>query len=382
MEYEGKTRGLVLQLLTGISKFRVTGTEIRAFTHWLNDFSKMKNYSYQALHIQNIQNMINSVTPILFTAIIYLTLMLSPAYENMTTGQFLAFSAAYGAFTGAMIAMSEALLTVYQVFPIYERTRPILESLPEADSGKANPGQLKGNIEVSQVNFRYEEDGPLVLQDVSFKLEAGDYVAFVGPSGSGKSTLVRLLLGFEKPESGVIFYDDQELNQLDIRLVRRQIGTVLQEGQLTPGDIHSNIVGSSPHLTMDDAWEAARMAAIDDDIKHMPMGMHTIINEGSSTLSGGQKQRLLIAQTLVRKPRLIIFDEATSALDNRTQGVITHSLNNLQATRIVIAHRLSTIRNVDKIIVFDKGRVVQSGSYEELMSIDGPFRDLAARQIE
>lgn len=382
MEYEGKTQGLVLQLLTGISKFRITGTEIRAFTHWLNHFSRAKNYSFQALHIQNIQTVVNAVSPILFTGVIYITLMQTSAFEYMTTGQFLAFSAAYGAFTGAMIAMSEALLTVYQIFPIYERTRPILHSLPEADKGKANPGFLKGNIEVSQVNFRYDDDGPLVLQDVSFKLEAGDYVAFVGPSGSGKSTLVRLLLGFEKPESGVLFFDDQELNQLDIRLVRRQIGTVLQEGQLTPGDIYSNIVGSAPHLNMEDAWEAAKMAAMDDDIKHMPMGMHTIINEGSTTLSGGQKQRLLIAQTLVRKPRIVIFDEATSALDNRTQAVITHSLNNLQATRIVIAHRLSTIRNVDKIIVFDKGRVVQTGSYEELMAVEGPFRNLAARQIE
>lgn len=382
LEYEGKTQGVVLQLLIGISKLRVTGTEIQAFTHWLNHFSKMKQFSYQALRIQNIQSIINSITPLLFSAVIYLVLIESSEFNTITTGEFLAFNAAYGAFMAAMLAMSGSLLTIYRIFPLYNRTRPILETLPETDSGKTNPGKLKGKIEVSQVNFRYEKDSPLVLQDISLKLESGDYVAFVGPSGSGKSTMVRLLLGFDKPESGTIFFDNQELSQLDIRLVRRQIGTVLQDGQLTPGDIFSNIVGSSPHLTMEDAWEAAKLAALDEDIKRMPMGMHTVISEGSSTLSGGQKQRMLIARTLVHKPRIVIFDEATSALDNRTQSIITNSLNKLQATRIVIAHRLSTIKDVDKIFVFDKGRIVQTGTFDELISIDGPFKDLAARQIE
>lgn len=382
MEYEGKTQGIVLQLLTGISKLRVTGTEIQAFTHWLNYFSRTKQYAFQALHIQNIQTVINSITPIIFAAVIYTTMMQTGEFQDISTGEFLAFNAAYGAFTASMLAMSAALVTVYEIFPIYDRTRPILETLPETDSAKVNPGRLKGKIEVSQINFRYEKESPLVLQDVSFKLESGDYVAFVGPSGSGKSTMVRLLLGFEKPEAGTIFYDEQDLGRLDIRLVRRQIGTVLQDGQLTPGDIYSNIVGSSPHLTVQDAWDAAKLAALDEDVKQMPMGMHTIISEGSSTLSGGQKQRLLIARTLVHKPRIVIFDEATSALDNRTQAIITNSLNKLQATRVVIAHRLSTIKDVDKIFVFDQGRIVQSGTYEELMSVEGAFKDLAARQIE
>ncbi|MEO1654330.1 MAG: ATP-binding cassette domain-containing protein, partial [Bacteroidota bacterium] len=271
-EFEGITQGIVLQLLTGIAKLRVTGTEIQAFSHWLNHFSKMKQYSYQAHAIENIQNWINSITPLVFSAVIYSMLILTGEFQSMSTGQFLAFNAAYGAFTAAMLSMSAALVTIYQVFPIYDRTRPILENLPESDDGKANPGKLKGKVEVSQLNFRYDEDSPLVLQDISFKLESGDYVAFVGPSGSGKSTMVRLLLGFEKPESGTIFYDEQELSQLDIRLVRRQIGTVLQDGQLTPGDILSNIIGTSPHLSIDDAWDAAKLAALDDDIRRMPMG--------------------------------------------------------------------------------------------------------------
>ncbi|MCU0447640.1 MAG: NHLP bacteriocin export ABC transporter permease/ATPase subunit [Microscillaceae bacterium] len=380
--YQGKTQGIALQMLNGISKFRVTGTEIRAFTHWLNSFVKMKQAAFKASQWQNTQMVFNSVAPLLASAILYYTLMQSTDYQTISTGEFLAFIAAYGSFTAAVLAMSGALLTIYQIFPIYERTRPILEKMPEIDSLKANPGRLKGKIEVSQINFRYESDAPLTLQDVSFKLNAGDYVAFVGPSGSGKSTMVRLLLGFEKAETGTIFFDEQELNQLDLRLLRRQIGTVLQDGQLTPGDIFSNIVGSSPQLTLDDAWEAAKLAALDEDIKQMPMGMHTVINEGGTTLSGGQRQRLLIAQVLVHKPRIIIFDEATSALDNRTQAIVTYSLNKLQATRIVIAHRLSTIQNVDKIFVFDKGRIVQSGTYQELLNQDGLFKDLAARQME
>lgn len=376
---EGKTQGIVLQLLTGIAKFRVTGTEMRAFSHWLRHFNQVKRYNFEASRWQNLQMGINSITPLLGNIVIF-ALLFSFA-DSLSTGEFLAFAAAFGAFTASMLAFSEALLTFFQVLPLYERTKPILTHLPEVDTYKANPGKLKGNIEVSQVNFRYSADSPLVLQDVSLRLNAGDYVAFVGPSGSGKSTLVRLLLGFEQSESGGIFYDDQAIEQLDLRLLRRQIGSVLQEGQLTPGDIFSNIVGASPHLTQEDAWDAARLAAIDEDIKRMPMGMHTVIGEGSSTLSGGQKQRLLIAQTFVHKQRIIIFDEATSALDNRTQAVITQSLNRLQATRIVIAHRLSTIQEVDKIFVFDKGRIVQAGSYDELMRVEGLFKDLAERQM-
>ena len=381
LNYDGKTQGVVLQLLNGISKFRVTGTEIRAFNHWLRLFNKSKQYSFEAARVENIQTLINSVMPLLSSAIIYAAFFGSNEWGKLSTGEFLAFNAAYGAFLSAMLAMSAASLTIFQVFPIYDRTRPILETMPENDDRKSNPGKLKGNIEVSKVNFRYNKDAPLVLNDISLRLRSGEYVAFVGASGSGKSTLVRLLLGFEKPEVGSIFYDNQDLNKLDLRLVRRQIGVVLQDGQLTPGDIFSNIVGSSPQLTMDDAWEAAKMAAFDEDIKQMPMGMHTIISEGGSTLSGGQKQRLLIARTLVHKPRIVIFDEATSALDNRTQAVITESLNKLQATRIVIAHRLSTIKNVDKIFVFDQGRLAQLGTYDELLNEEGLFKALATRQL-
>jgi ATP-binding cassette subfamily C protein len=215
---------------------------------------------------------------------------------------------------------------------------------------------------------------------VSFHVKAGEFVAFVGPSGSGKSTVLRLLLGFEEPESGAIYFDGQELAGLDLQAIRSQIGVVLQNGRLMSGDIFTNIVGSSL-ATIDDAWEAARMAGLDLDVKRMPMGMHTVVSEGGGTLSGGQRQRLMIARALLRRPTVLFFDEATSALDNRTQAIVGESLDRLHATRIVVAHRLSTIMHADQIYVMEGGRIVERGNYGELMENKGLFSELAKRQL-
>jgi ABC-type bacteriocin/lantibiotic exporter with double-glycine peptidase domain len=239
---------------------------------------------------------------------------------------------------------------------------------------------LSGEIEVSHVSFRYDPEGPAILHDISFKARAGEFVAIVGPSGSGKSTLLRLLLGFETPASGAIYYDGHDLAALDITAVRRQLGVVLQSSRVIPGTIFENIVGSSS-FSLDDAWTAASKAGLAEDIESMPMGMHTFLGEGTSTLSGGQRQRLLIARAIVSRPRIILFDEATSALDNRTQAIVTASLDQLQATRVVIAHRLSTIVNADRILVMHTGRIVQSGTYAQLLEESGPFVELAQRQL-
>ena len=238
----------------------------------------------------------------------------------------------------------------------------------------------RGAIEASRLRFRYKEDLPIVLNDVSFTINPGEFVAFVGHSGSGKPTLFRLLLGFEKPESGFIHFDGLDLDDIDPQALRRQMGVVLQNGRITDGDIFTNIIGTAP-LSIDDAWEAARAAGLDKDIEAMPMGMHTVISEGGGGLSGGQRQRLLIARAIVHRPRILLFDEATSALDNQTQSTVSRSLEQLNATRIVIAHRLSTILHADRIFVFDQGGIVQQGTYDELMAQEGLFRDLAQRQI-
>ena len=266
------------------------------------------------------------------------------------------------------------------MIPQWQRLQPIVETKPEVSLSKADPGELMGRIRVNQVSFRYRDDAPLILDNLSIHAEPGEFIAIVGRSGSGKSTLFRLLLGFETPESGTIDYDGQALSGLDINAVRRQLGVVLQNGRILSGSIFENIA-SGAQITLDEAWEAARMAGLADDIAAMPMEMHTVISEGGGNLSGGQQQRLLIARALVLKPRILLFDEATSALDNRTQGIVSESLDKLQVTRLVIAHRLSTIRHAHRIYVMQAGRVVQQGTFEELAAVEGLFSELMARQI-
>jgi ATP-binding cassette subfamily C protein len=298
-----------------------------------------------------------------------------------STGRFIAFSAAFTAFLGNTLEACRSTVAMMQIAPIYERLRPIVTSLPEIQPGKSDPGTLTGEIEMVHVSFRYREDGPWVLDDVSLAIRPGELVAVVGGSGSGKSTLLRLLIGFEQPQSGTIYYDGQDLAGLDAGEVRRQTGVVLQNGKLFTGDILSNIIGSAANLTATDALEAACMAGLDRDLASMPMGLHTLVSEGGATLSGGQRQRLLIARAIVHRPRILLLDEATSALDNRTQATVSTSIDKLEATRVVIAHRLSTILHADRIIVLAGGRIVQTGTYAELIKEDGPFAELARRQL-
>lgn len=257
--------------------------------------------------------------------------------------------------------------------------RPILEEIPEFDDNKIEADVLTGNIKVSELTFSYGENLPEVLKGISFEISAGENVAIVGKSGCGKSTLVRLLLGFENPKSGIISFDGQDLSTLNLPSVRSQMGVVLQNGQLMQGDIFTNIIGTA-NLTQDDAWAAAEAASIADDIRKMPMGMQTVIGEGSSNISGGQRQRILIARALAAKPSILIFDEATSALDNKSQSIVTKSIDKLNVTRIVIAHRLSTIKNCDRIIVMDGGKIAEIGTFDELANSGGLFSTLVKRQ--
>lgn len=380
IEISKKISGLVLQIIGGVSKFRVSGAENRAFYQWSKEFSTQRKITFKKELIQNWLKTFNSAFPVITSMIIFY-IVISSTKKQLGAGNFIAFNSAFSSFLNSMVSLSETFLSINVIIPIYESAKPILEALPEYDEAKGDPGELTGEIEVSHISFRYKEDGPLILKDISLKINGGEYVALVGPSGSGKSTLFRILLGFEKTQAGQVYYNGQDINKVDIRSVRKQLGVVLQNGQLMSGDIFTNIIGSNPNLTMDDAVEAAKMAGLYEDIEEMPMGMHTVVSEGASTLSGGQRQRLLIARAIINKPRIIYFDEATSALDNRTQAIVSKSLDNLSATRIVIAHRLSTIVNCDRIIVLDKGRVIEDGTYEELMNRDGVFAELAKRQL-
>lgn len=381
-EVMGNLSGMTLQYLRGITKIRVSSAEARAFSNWAASFSNYRRLSFNAQHMANVEHTFFAgyqvmVTGVLF-AVIGMFLMKSEA-DQMSTGSFIAFSAAFGTFFGGVVGLAETLLGLLNLVPIYERAKPILEAMPEASGSRAHPGEIQGGIEVVNLGFRYG-DGPDILKDVSLNVRPGAYVALVGPSGSGKSTLLRLLLGFEKPTAGSLYYDNQNMDDIDVNALRRQFGVVLQNGQLMSGDIYTNIVGSA-NLPLEHAWEAARRVGLDEDINQMPMGMHTVISEGASTLSGGQRQRILIARAIVHRPRVLFFDEATSALDNRTQGIVTESLDKLQSTRIVIAHRLSTVINADRIIVLQAGQIVQDGTYQQLIDLPGPFQDMARRQI-
>jgi NHLM bacteriocin system ABC transporter ATP-binding protein len=372
----GHQVGLVFEMLNGIGKLRVAGAEKRAFSVWARLVDGATARQAQLTGV--LVNVAYAALPLLALLLIFPVAL--RAGTTLSAGTFVAFNAAFTQVITAVIGMGTAFGGIAQIIPLFERLTPILEALPETEEARLDPGELAGDIDVEDVSFRYNPDTAPVIDHVTFRARPGEFVALVGPSGSGKSTILRLLLGFEKPESGSIYVDAQDLATLDLPAVRRQMGVVLQSGQLSPGTIFQNIVGTSP-FTLDDAWEAARSAGLDADIRRMPMGMHTIVMEGGAGLSGGQRQRLLIARAIVAKPRILLFDEATSALDNRTQAVVTESLDRLNTTRIVIAHRLSTVIRADQIHVVEAGRIVESGRYDELMAKGGAFAALASRQL-
>ncbi|RSK47579.1 NHLP bacteriocin export ABC transporter permease/ATPase subunit [Hymenobacter rigui] len=384
-KYQGEIQGFLFEFLSGITKIRITGGERRVFALWANKFSLLKKLGFNSGTYQNFVETFTAsyplVTTIFFFSFLYYTQLHATGVAGvLSVGIFMAFIVSFNQFLNDSLRLSMALITSLNVVTLYERVKPILSAETESAEQSTDPGELAGEIEMNSVSFRYNEDQPLVLNDVTFKIKPGEMVAFVGASGSGKSTIMRLLLGFEQPEAGLIYYDGNSFDLMNRELLRRQIGVVLQNGALMSGSIFQNIIGNS-ELTLDDAWEAAKMAGMEDDIKQMPMEMHTVVSEGASTFSGGQRQRLMIARAIAHKPRLLFMDEATSALDNRTQGLVSQSLEKLQATRIIIAHRLSTIKNADRIYVLDKGTIVECGTYDELMEKDMLFAQLAKRQI-
>jgi len=379
---EGQVSGLVLQLLSSIAKLRVSGMESRAFSVWAKKFKEQNKFSFISGRIGNFVSVYNLVIPTLSSIVYYymISFLYGSSGAAISTGYFMAFFTSFTGFMASITGLTSTLVGLINVIPAIERSKPIIETAPEINENADTPGPLKGEIEVRNLCFRYKVDGPLILDEVSLKSEPGEFLALVGPSGSGKSTLLKMLLGFEHPESGAVYYDEQELAGLDVSAVRQQIGVVTQESGVLSGSIFQNIIGAS-NRSLDDAWEAAEMAGLNEDIDNMPMGMNTVVSEGGSTLSGGQRQRLLIARALIKKPRLIFFDEATSALDNHTQKIVSDSLDLLNASRIVVAHRLSTIQNADTILVLEKGVITESGNFDELMKLNGMFARLASRQM-
>lgn len=367
--------GRVFEIVDGIAKLRTAGAETRAFRLWAKPFGAMK--SIPVRWAENILTTFHSVYPLFATTALYLYYNAAP--HSLSPGRFLGFAAAFAVLLTSVHEFSRFLVAGSALVPAYEKAQPILETVPEArDPARRHPGRLRGEIEVSRIHFAYTEDGPFVLKDVSLRAAPGEFIAIVGPSGSGKSTLLRLIAGFEQPTSGAVYFDGQDLASLDLQAVRAQMGIVPQDGAIFSGDVFTNIAGSA-RITVDEAWEAARKAGLAEDIKALPMGMHTYVSE--TTFSGGQRQRLLVARALARKPRILLLDEATSAMDERAEAIVRASTEQLKATRIVVAHRLSTIAAADRIYVLDHGRIVESGTYDELMAKGGLFTRLVRRQL-
>jgi ATP-binding cassette subfamily C protein len=389
MELEGDLFGVMVQLINGVPKLRIAAVEERAFAYWGNKYTRQLQLLFSTQRLEDGVAVFNIMMPTLTTIALFwlASTLMNPAQivgngrgSGLSAGTFLAFSVAYGTFISGATSLSNTLIEVLDIVPLWQRAQPILTAEPEVDLDKADPGRLAGDLRVDHITFRYREDGPLILDDVTVTAKPGEFIALVGPSGSGKSTILRLLLGFEVPQSGTVYYDGQDLAGLDVSAVRRQLGVVLQNGRINAGTIFENI-SSGALITLDDAWTAAEMAGLADDIQSFPMQMHTLVSEGGSNLSGGQRQRLVIARALALKPRILFLDEATSALDNRTQAIVSDSLDRLKVTRIIVAHRLSTIRNADRIYVLESGRVVQQGTFEQLASAEGLFARLIARQL-
>ena len=376
LEFAAREAGLGYGLITGVQKIKLSGAEKRSFAKWMDIYAEGAKLQYDPPLFLKINSVITLAISLAGNIVLYFLAVKS----GIGPSNYLAFTTAYGMLMGAFTAVSGIALGVAQIRPMLEMAEPFLQTVPETSSDKEIVTEIAGRVELEHVTFRYDEGQPPVIDDLSLAVRPGEYVAIVGKTGCGKSTLVRLLLGFETPEKGAVYYDGKDLSNLDLPTLRRRVGTVMQDAGLFQGDIYSNIVITAPELTLDDAWEAAEKAGIADDIRAMPMGMHTLVAEGGGGISGGQRQRLMIARAIAPKPKLLIFDEATSALDNKTQRQVSEALDAMGCTRIVIAHRLSTIRHCDRIVVLDGGKIIEDGTYEELIAKKGYFAELVERQ--
>ncbi|MFD3585314.1 NHLP bacteriocin export ABC transporter permease/ATPase subunit [Streptomyces sp. NPDC058683] len=374
-----KLNNQAFQTLRGLPKLRVAAAENYAYAAWAGEFARSRELQQKVGRIKNLTSVLGSVYLPVCTLLMFM-LLAGPARGAMDAAAFLTFNTSVTMLLTSVTQLTGSFVSAVAALPLFEEIQPVLEAAPEVRTASTRPGPLSGGIEARRLSFRYSDDGPLVLDDVSFEVRPGEFVAIVGPSGCGKSTLLRLLIGFDKPVSGSVLYDGQDLGALDQSAVRRQCGVVLQHAQPFTGSILDVICGTEPY-TPEEAMAAAEMAGLAEDIKRMPMGLHTIV-AGSGAISGGQRQRLMIAQALIRRPRILFFDEATSALDNDTQRTVIESTRKLNATRIVIAHRLSTVMDADRVVVMEDGKVAQQGPPAQLLAdTGGRLHELVRRQL-
>ncbi|TVZ90135.1 NHLP bacteriocin export ABC transporter permease/ATPase subunit [Streptomyces sp. BK340] len=374
-----KLNNQAFQTLRGLPKLRVAAAENYAYAAWAGEFARSRELQQKVGRIKNLTTVLGAVYLPVCTLLMFM-LLAGPARGAMSAAAFLTFNTSVTMVLTSVTQLTGSFVSAVAALPLFEEIKPVLDATPEVRTASTRPGPLSGAVEARRLSFRYADDGPLVLDDVSFAVRPGEFVAVVGPSGCGKSTLLRLLIGFDKPVSGSVLYDGQDLAALDQSAVRRQCGVVLQHAQPFTGSILDVICGTEPY-TPEEAMAAAEMAGLAEDIKRMPMGLHTIV-AGNGAISGGQRQRLMIAQALIRRPRILFFDEATSALDNDTQRIVIESTRKLNATRIVIAHRLSTVLDADRVVVMEDGKVIQQGPPGRLLAdTGGRLHELVRRQL-
>lgn len=369
--------GVLFALFNGIQKIKTSGSENRAFARWVKAYHYADPNNASRPLIIGIMPALSTLLSLGGLALIYI----GAVHTSMQLSDYIAFSLAYSQVAGALAYISSILPSLAHMRPLYDMARPILEAQPEKEEELEKVENLTGAISVHNLRFRYPSTTDFVFDDLSLNIRAGEYVGIVGLSGAGKTTLLRLLLGFETPEAGSIYYDNYNLTKINKQHLRNtHIGTCMQDGRLFGGSIFENIIVTAPLATRDEVWEAARLADVADDIQEMPMQLNTIISDSGMGVSGGQRQRILIARALVGKPRILFLDEATSALDNIRQERVAQNLASTRCTRIAIAHRLSTVKACDRIIVLDQGHVAEEGTYDALMERRGKFYELVQRQ--
>lgn len=370
--------GLLLQFVKGMPRFRVGNAERSAYAIWARGFLRQKQAELEVANVEVHSQAVQAAIPMLPGVVLMLAVP-SLAEDQPTAGDFIVVYLLFIAFIAAYARLSAVFSQLATLKPSLDLIRPFLAQAPEKTAQGQPVGELGGAISLDHVSFRYDADGPPILEDVSMQFHPGEFVAIAGESGAGKSTIFRLLLGLEQPDAGNVYYDGRDLRHLNLKQVRRQLGVVPQEARLYPQDLWDNIAGDNRDVTDADIQRATAQADIKSEIDAMPMGAFTFVGVGA--LSGGESQRVRIARALVRNPRIILLDEATNALGNDSQARVMRNLARLSSTRIVIAHRLSTLREADRIYVLKAGKVTQHGTFEELTAVDGLFRDLVRRQM-